>query len=320
MAAGGLIGLASRWATAPVLAVLAVVSLMLVLRAGRRPRWADFITAALLAITGVGALLLHNQMRYGSCFETGYQLTYAHMGETMFVTEGYGNRLAALLVSPYRGLLVYSPLVLLALPGLRASRRGPPRLLACGGVAALAAAALFFAAFRYWTGGHSWGPRFLVAPLVLLAPALATAFARRWTAVLVPLAATTQLLSVVLPGSTEEYARFLLDRERPGHCSEWRVECSPLGQRVPRAMAAIANTVADRPGIVVEGRPLVAPEVVLGTSDYRTLYWWPVRIAYRLRLFPAWLGLILCGGGLALGTLCLGQAWWRARRKTAVAL
>lgn len=311
MAAGGTVALATRWATVPALGVLLALSVFLLLRHRRRVAPADLALAAILAGTVVSLLLWWNHYRFGDWLETGYTRWNSHMGQAMFVTAGYGENLAALLASPYRGILVYSPILLAAVAGVFATRRGTlPRLLGLGALAVLAVTLVMLAGFRYWSGGHSWGPRYLTALHVLFAPALAALFARRpRTALLVPLFAALQVFSVMLPASTEEYVRYNLERQRPGFCSDWEPECTAVVQRVPRALAAVANTVSGRPGIAISGRPLVAAEVVLGTSDYRTLYWWPFRIAFRMGALPLWAALLLSAGGLAAGTCCLVRAW-----------
>jgi hypothetical protein len=314
MAAGGAVAVATRWAVLPQLAVLAGVSLLLLLRHRNSLRWPDLAGAALLLGGTAGALLLYNAARFGAWWETGYGVWFAQSGLPMFLFDGYGERLAALLFSPYRGLLWYSPAVLLALPATFSSSAGDERVLRLGGFLVLAVALLFFAAFHFWSGGHAWGPRFLAAPQVLLAPALAGFFARSpRRAVLVPLLALAQLFSTVLPASTEEYVRFNVEVAEQSPCSPWRFECAAVPQRLPRALRAVANTWADRPGMTLEGRPMVPPEVVLETSDYRTIYWWPVRIAFRLHRLPPRSALLLCLLGLALGTAALFRGWRLAR-------
>jgi hypothetical protein len=169
---------------------------------------------------------------------------------------------------------------------------------------------LFLSCFNYWAGGHSWGPRFLTALHVLFAPALASLFARRpRTALLVPACAVLQIFSTMLPASTEEYARYNLERAHPGACSDWSPRCTAVAQRIPRALAAVAHTITGDGGIVISGRPLVAPDVVLQTSDYRTLYWWPVRVSFRMGALPHWAALLLCAAGLAGAAFCLRRAW-----------
>jgi hypothetical protein len=77
---------------------------------------------------------------------------------------------AGLLVSPSRGLLVFSPVVLVAAAGLGAAWREGWRSDArwC----ALAAAAQFcaYACYSVWWGGHTYGPRYLIDLLPVLAP------------------------------------------------------------------------------------------------------------------------------------------------------
>jgi hypothetical protein len=310
MALGGLVAFATRWGSVPQLAVLLVITLALTIRRRKEIRRADLALASALSAAGVFGVLLYNHLRFGAWLETGYGILFAHLQVRMFELDGYAGHVAALLASPYRGLLFYSPIVLAAVAGAFLLRPGAERILGLGALAALAVALLFVAAFHFWTGGHSWGPRFLASPQVLLAPALAALFAR-WprSAVLVPLLAGLQVFSTVLPASTEEYVRFNLDRAHPGYCSDWRFACTAVPQRIPLGLSAFANTVADRPGVALTGRPLVAPDVVLSTSDYRTLYWWPVRIAFRLRLLPSWAALLICFAGLGAAAFCLHRAW-----------
>jgi hypothetical protein len=75
-----------------------------------------------------------------------------------------------LLVSPSRGLLIFSPVVLVALAGLGVMRREgwQSDLRWC----ALAAAVQFglYASYSVWWGGHTYGPRYLIDLLPLLVP------------------------------------------------------------------------------------------------------------------------------------------------------
>jgi hypothetical protein len=79
---------------------------------------------------------------------------------------GYG-----LLASPSRGLLVFSPVVLVAVLGMRRVFRGP---LGCGEGWWAAAGLLQFACYCFysmWWGGHTFGPRYMMDTLISLAPA-----------------------------------------------------------------------------------------------------------------------------------------------------
>jgi hypothetical protein len=83
--------------------------------------------------------------------------------------------LAGLLVSPSRGLFVYSPILLIAVGGLVAALRHHPRRLLFGWLAAgLGASLLVLSKYSVWYGGASFGPRlltdFLPALVMFLAP------------------------------------------------------------------------------------------------------------------------------------------------------
>ncbi|MEZ5316046.1 MAG: hypothetical protein R2752_01450 [Vicinamibacterales bacterium] len=85
-----------------------------------------------------------------------------------------------LLVSPSRGLLVFSPVVLVALAGvgpLRGSDWQPRWLLIALGVQFAA-----YAAYTVWWAGHTWGPRYLLDLLPLATPFAAAGGARLWRA------------------------------------------------------------------------------------------------------------------------------------------
>ena len=124
-----------------------------------------------LAIPPVLLAGVYNAIYNGSPFVLGYQ-----EGVQLSIT---GLRLEALLglfVSPSRGLFVYSPFLILAIPGAwLAWRRGGGRFyLFCAGAVVLGT--LFLAAWYYWDGGWGYGTRMMtdVLPyaILLLVPAL----------------------------------------------------------------------------------------------------------------------------------------------------
>lgn len=86
-----------------------------------------------------------------------------------------GPGMAGLLLSPSRGLLIFSPIVLMALAA-RASpaQRGILRWTA----AAAAAQFLVYSSFSVWWGGHSYGPRYGLDLLPALVPAAALGMSR----------------------------------------------------------------------------------------------------------------------------------------------
>jgi hypothetical protein len=104
---------------------------------------------------GFGLLFyfLYNLLRFGN------PLTFGH--PWIFSLSALPQGFAGLLFSPGRGILWYSPAVLLAILGFRQARKTKP-------LEALLIAALFLGSLgphsglAYWHGGWSWGPRFLL--------------------------------------------------------------------------------------------------------------------------------------------------------------
>ncbi|MGQ9887523.1 MAG: hypothetical protein ACUVSX_03440 [Aggregatilineales bacterium] len=158
--------------------------------------------AAFAAPLAAGAAFIsaYNGARFGSPLASGYGF---EVGEGFITPLGVG--LYGMLLSPYRGVFWYNPLLLLALPGWLLFRRRHGRLAWL--ILALAALQLVtFAAWWSWHGGVVWGPRFLLVPLPLLALTLAPMFqaaARRrvglaGVAALAALSVGVQLLGALL--------------------------------------------------------------------------------------------------------------------------
>lgn len=156
------------------LALLALTAL-----GSRRPvRYAIPLLGVGLAI---GGHLLYNAARFGTPFESGYG---AQASVSAFSTPLWVG-LYGLLLSSGKGLMWFAPFAWLAPWGWAAMRRArshsdEPRNAAAHAAArtallVFAAALLQFGTFQHWGGDGSWGPRYLVPLLPLIA--LAVAFA-----------------------------------------------------------------------------------------------------------------------------------------------
>lgn len=148
-------------------------------------RFLRFVPAALLAFAPFIALALwHNHVKTGSYWSTGYDLKTQFIHRSMFSGDLLTG-LFGLLLSPGKGVLFYSPPLVLSLfawPTFwRRQRRAAALVLAF-----FAVALLVNGKFEGWHGDYSWGPRHLVplTPLLLLAAAPwieeAMARGRRW--------------------------------------------------------------------------------------------------------------------------------------------
>ena len=104
---------------------------------------------------------LYNQVRFGSFLETGY---HEAVWDNPFFLGMYG-----LLFSPGKGIFLYAPLTILSGIGLwMLARQYKAESLLFSGISLTLL--VFYAPYRFWTGGFNWGPRFLlpIIPLLIL--------------------------------------------------------------------------------------------------------------------------------------------------------
>ncbi len=181
-----------------------IVALMMLFRGYREliATWRSWILRLGIPLgLALAWTLFYDQLRYGNLFQVGYSGAYDKRG----FSNPLGQGVRLLLVSHGKSFFVFSPILLLAIPGLflLARRR---RSLAVVIVAMFVLRVVFYA--RWWTpeGGNSWGPRFLLPLCAVLAIPLGEVFewlhtvARRvrWPAIVVvaALAATSAVVQV----------------------------------------------------------------------------------------------------------------------------
>ncbi len=186
-------------------AVLVLAATVWVVASSLRHPWLPRlrIVAAWLAPLAVAAAVnvWYDIARFGSLFNYGH----AHDPELKAVTPlWYG--LAGNLISPGKGLIVYTPPLLIATAGWWALGRRRPAL-AASVLLAFAAYLVVVSRFAGWSGAEAWGPRFLVPSVPLLMLPLATVLSRwgqlRWSRLAIVVLAVLGLL-VQIPGVTTE--------------------------------------------------------------------------------------------------------------------
>ncbi len=128
----------------------------------------SLLPLALVALTGGLALLSYNLKVLGS-------LTGGDPSAAPFRDPEMLGTLAALLISPARGLLVYFPLALFSALGWWLGRRREGSELRTAFAIAVLAQILLIWQWRWncWWGGHCFGPRYLAETLPLLTLLLA---------------------------------------------------------------------------------------------------------------------------------------------------
>ena len=111
--------------------------------------------------------LCYNYLRFGSVWQTGYQLD---IREQMFKPAYFPFGAAGFLVSPGKSIFLFAPVLLLLPFAMRAFYRKVPRSLFVALSAQVMLYFFFFSSFVVWHGDWCWGPRFflVVTPFLVM--------------------------------------------------------------------------------------------------------------------------------------------------------
>jgi hypothetical protein len=165
-AAGGLLGFALL-AENPTAIMAIAVGLYAVI--GLRD-WKVSLPLAIGALPFAVAFLAYNYVRFGDPLELGYQYHATFTQHAQAGPAGFaGFRWQALWdvsFSPYKGLFFRSPFLLLSLPGfIKVWQARQYRLELLASFLILVGYFIHASSFYDWGGGHTAGPRYLVAML-----------------------------------------------------------------------------------------------------------------------------------------------------------
>jgi hypothetical protein len=171
LAIGALLGLAG-WARPQLSPTVVVLAGFMLLRLGWRS------APGLAAIAAFGALAMSVNLAWfghplGAVPALETLHSAVHALESSFAARPWESALG-LLISPSRGLLVFSPVVAFAAAGVTSAWKEGWRTELSWCAAAAAVQFLFYAMYGVWWGGHTFGPRYvldILPPLVLLASA-----------------------------------------------------------------------------------------------------------------------------------------------------
>lgn len=146
----------------------------------RRRRSVDVLALVPLAAAAAAAAMLNVQW-FGSVLGAMPRLEALH--QTVHGAEGSVSATPwigtfGLLLSPSRGLVVFSPIVLIVAGSVGAVWRDTWRGELRWWALAAAAQFLFYASYGVWWGGHTYGPRYVLDLLPLLVPLAATGLPR----------------------------------------------------------------------------------------------------------------------------------------------
>lgn len=224
------------------------------------------------------------------------------------------------MLSPYKGLILYVPLTIIAfLSWPRFYRQWPAEALLCGGVVLVYL--IVHAAYTDWPGGGNWGPRFLVPALPFLLFALPFGWTRspRWTAATVILCMASLL--VQLPAIYVSYARYYpivgtwddraLLRITDHHplltpiVEQWRsvpVVTAHLRYGLPSASSDLTQKITGQAVSTLPPHEVLRRSVTVNVPDFWFVYLaLSGHLSRLLRLVVALLALAVLFSGLALG-------------------
>jgi hypothetical protein len=239
-------------------------ALVAVLVLGIAVRWPRRIPALLAWGAPVAALLMAYQWWY-----FGSPLVHGFSGAAARFSEPWGHGHLGLLLSPAKGLLVFTPLVIVAAFGLVSAFRRGERWPAVTLGAAAVAHWILMGRWSEWHGGESWGPRMMTDALPLLFVFLPDGFnvLPRLAAVLAGLSVAVQVLGAFAYDYRWERLHWRGGADR-APAALWDVARSPIPFYVQRRVVILAWPA------VREGRAFVRehPVVIAGGSGSRAVF------------------------------------------------
>jgi alpha-1,2-mannosyltransferase len=125
---------------------------------------------------GLALLVAYNTVVFGApSIAGGYGSGFNERTSSLDLVEYAGN-IALALVHPLRGLLIFSPFLILLIPGLKAAWRAAPAWVQGSALGGLLYLLLQLKANRYSGGSGFWGYRYPLETLAAAAPLLLLAY------------------------------------------------------------------------------------------------------------------------------------------------
>jgi hypothetical protein len=129
----------------------------------------DYLLYFIVLLPFLALSFWYNYYRFGSVFETGYQVMAARFGISLFEGGSLMEGLSGFLVSPGKGYFFYSPIAILfffAIKGFMKKNYG----LGISFIFIILSYLFFYSMYIYWHGDWSWGPRyiFVITPFLII--------------------------------------------------------------------------------------------------------------------------------------------------------
>ncbi len=283
--------------------VLLPFSAFLVL--GAREAKRGWRQACVLAACACGGGLLwawYNVARFGRPFSVGYSPSLDFSGYAAFI------------LAPSGSVVLFAPIAIVWIAGLfrPGATSAAHRVLLAGPLVVFYA---FYGALADWSGGRSYGPRYLVPALLLLSPGAALLWDGWPTRHRVLAAAIVCAALLQLPGVLVDYSKVSVDWARAATRAEieernWHVASSPFVLNARAALDAVPANLA-----YLAGRQLPRVDTT-SSADNRDFaqqlsfsldFWW--LYLFYLRAISARVAVLIGGGLMIVAAVCARRSW-----------
>lgn len=240
---------------------------------------------------GLATYFLYNYYRFGNPFIFGQPWN-------RFSFWAIPQGVAGLLISPGAGLIWFCPCVILVFVGLARTAR---RLEALAIMANFSGFVALHSCWQDWSGGWSWGPRYLLPALPGLV-ALTGVLQGKWQKTLAVLAVTGFLMSA--PTLISFYERYYAEANELG-ITNVELMWLPIDSPLLHAWPAAARQVNDASGQDVRElfRERGAPATTIASSRALRIvavWWWVLPIVHIPWLMGAGVSIVLVMFGIWL--------------------
>jgi hypothetical protein len=251
------------------------------------------VIPALGSFAGLLIYCLYNDLRFGHPLMFGQPWSF----RLQAIPEGF----LGLLLSPGRGLIWYCPTMLLSVAAFLKAKKSN-LLDALLPVTMFAGFLLLHSFWAFWSGGWSWGPRFLLPAIPALA-ALLGILEKEWRRLLVVMTLLGFLINA--PTLFAFYERYYAEQNEQGvseHDTLWSFSQAPFLHAWPAAKRQIddARTFDVRDLLSQRG---ASPASTISSSRALRIvavWWWVLPIAHVPRIFGAAASVLLVFAGCIL--------------------